>query len=122
MIKILVVDDHQVLIDGIKAMLSHASHIQIAREALSGQEALKAVEELPELDLILLDINLPDINGFEVCKSIKKQNPDLKILCLTMHQDSGYISKMTKAGTDGYILKKGIDSFASRSGERKGES
>lgn len=105
MIKILVVDDHQVLIDGIKAMLSHAKHIQIAGEALSGREALEIIEELPELDLVLLDINLPDINGFEVCQKIKKQAPDLKILTLTMHQDHGYISKMIKSGANGYILK-----------------
>lgn len=105
MIQILVVDDHQVLIDGIKAMLSQADHIQIVAEVLTGQDALDILTTHSNIELVLLDINLPDINGFKVCQEVKKRMPDVKILTLTMHQDAGYISKMVKAGADGYLLK-----------------
>ncbi len=103
-LNILLVDDHKIIIDGIITMLQDESHISSMEYALSGKEAIDKVnEEAP--DLILLDINLPDKSGFEVCKEIKKQHPEVKIIALTMHDDSGYINKMIKNGVDGYILK-----------------
>ena len=104
MIKLLVVDDHQVLIDGIKSLFSNSTEIEIHAEALTGQEAIdKALSE--EIDVMLLDINLPDLSGFEVCKAVKAKKEQVKIIALTMLSEAGYISKMLKAGADGYILK-----------------
>lgn len=105
MINILVVDDHQVLIDGIRALLDRVEDIAIKYQALNGTEALERLEQHSDIDLVLLDINLPDKNGFEVCQEMKKRHPNQKILTLTMHEEGGFISKMVKAGTDGYVLK-----------------
>ena len=106
MIRILIVDDHQVLIDGIRALLKNESDIDIRYQALNGKEVLEIIDEHGnDIDLVLLDINLPDKNGFEICQEIKSRMPHLKILTLTMHEESGFIHKMVKAGTDGYVLK-----------------
>jgi DNA-binding NarL/FixJ family response regulator len=104
--KLLIVDDHQVLIDGIRALLEKTEGLLIDHQALSGKIALQVLaEHETEIDLIILDINMPDMNGFEVCQEIKKRFPGKKILTLTMHEEPGFISKMVKAGTDGYVLK-----------------
>ncbi len=104
--KLLIVDDHQVLIDGIRALLEKTEGLLIDHQALSGKIALQVLaEHEAEIDLIILDINMPDMNGFEVCQEIKKRFPSKKILTLTMHEEPGFISKMVKAGTDGYVLK-----------------
>lgn len=105
MIHILVVDDHQVLIDGLKALLENAEGMSIKYEALNGKEALNILRQQTDIQVVLLDINLPDINGYEVCKKIKKNFPDVKVLALTMHNEPGFITQMVKAGADGYMLK-----------------
>lgn len=103
-IKLLAVDDHQVLLDGIKTLFEKEPDISIAHEALNGKDAIQIAKTEP-IDLILLDINLPDISGFDICKEIKAFNSDIKIIALTMHGEAGYINKMLKSGVDGYILK-----------------
>ena len=102
--KLLIVDDHQVLIDGIKALFEKNEDVEICAEALNGQSALSLVNE-KYIDVVMLDINLPDMNGIEVCRQLKSQHPQIKVIALTMHNEAGYISKMAKAGADGYILK-----------------
>lgn len=104
MIKVMIVDDHQVLIDGMKALFEGHELIEICSEALSGNEAIERAEN-DDVEVILLDINLPDKSGFEVCTAIKKNKPGIKIIALTMHKEAGYISKMAKNGVDGYLLK-----------------
>ena len=104
MIKCLIVDDHQVLIDGIKAIFDYSESIEISAEALNGKDAIEKVRE-NEIDVVLLDINLPDLSGFDVCKALKSEDKDITIIALTMHSEAGYITKMVKAGVDGYVLK-----------------
>lgn len=104
MIDTLLVDDHQIVIDGLKTLLDGEENIGKISEAQTGEGTLKLLESV-SVDLVLLDINLPDKSGFEVCKSIKSIYPDIKIIALTMHDDAAYISKMIKSGVDGYILK-----------------
>ncbi len=104
MIRVLVVDDHQVLIDGVKALFENDADINIQAEALTGKQAVE-IACSDEIDAILLDINLPDISGFEVCKTVKERKPEIKIIALTMHSEAGYISKMIKYKVDGYLLK-----------------
>lgn len=104
MFNILLVDDHQIIIDGLKLLLEEAPNIDNIYEALSGEATLNAVNT-NEVDLVLLDINLPDKSGFEVCAELKKQHKDIKVIALTMFGNAGYINKMIKAGTDGYLLK-----------------
>lgn len=104
MTNILLVDDHQIIIDGLKTLLEEEENIGTLFEAINGAETLKiAAQENP--DLVLLDINLPDKSGFEVCQELKSINEKLKIIALTMHGNAGYINKMIKAGVDGYLLK-----------------
>jgi len=104
MLNLLLVDDHQIIIDGLKTLLEEAPDIDQLYEALSGEATLEQVTQY-SIDLILLDINLPDKSGFEVCAEIKKQYPNIRIIVLTMYGNAGYINKMIKAGVDGYLLK-----------------
>lgn len=104
MINILLVDDHQIIIDGLKGLLEGEAEIGKLFEAQNGEETLRIAGE-EEIDLILLDINLPDISGFDICKNIKSKEPHPKIIALTMYGNAGYINKMIKVGVDGYLLK-----------------
>ena len=105
MIHILIVDDHKVLADGIRALLSQTEGIEILDHCLNGRETLNYIKKDESVELVLLDINLPDINGVNLCQKIKQSHPNIKILALTMHQEPGFIMKMVKAGADGYLLK-----------------
>ena len=102
--KILLVDDHKIIIDGIITLLQDTERVESIEFALNAKEALIRVNEnVP--DLVLLDISLPDKSGFELCKDLKNQWKEIKIIALTMHSGSGYINRMIKNGVDGYILK-----------------
>jgi DNA-binding NarL/FixJ family response regulator len=105
MTNILLVDDHQIIIDGLRRLLEGEEHIGVLHEAQNGAETIKIATE-EAVDLILLDINLPDKSGFDICKELKSQSDDCpKIIALTMYGNAGYINKMIKAGVDGYLLK-----------------
>ena len=104
MINILLVDDHQIVIDGLKGLLEENESIGTLYEALNGEEAIRIVNE-DTIDLILLDVNLPDKSGFDICQELKSKDQCPKIIALTMYGNAGYINKMIKAGVDGYLLK-----------------
>jgi DNA-binding NarL/FixJ family response regulator len=104
MIKLMLVDDHAVLRDGLKNILGMEHGIEVVGEAVSGSEAvLKVGSLLP--DVILMDINIPDQNGIEVTKFIKKNYPEIKILILTMYDHDEYFMAAIREGADGYLLK-----------------
>lgn len=103
-IKILVVDDHQLIVNGIKAMLEPIADFNIIGEANDGNEAIsKAIDLIP--DVIIMDISMPDLSGIEASKIIVKNNPEIKVLALTQHEDSEYVIQMLNAGAMGYLLK-----------------
>ncbi len=104
-IQMMIVDDHQVVIDGISALLEKIQDVQISYYASDGKTALDILRHHPEINMVLLDINLPDINGISLCQKIKNNYPYVKIMALTMHHESSFITKMIKAGADGYLLK-----------------
>jgi len=104
MIKVLIVDDHKVLIDGIRSMLEEEKEIEIVGEARNGKEAIDKVKNI-DLDVVLLDINMPEKDGIETCKEIKKMYTDIKILALTMYNEGSFIQSMIKNGASGYLLK-----------------
>lgn len=104
MINVLIVDDHQMLIDGIKAMLSEEPGVQIVAEAYHGIEALEKLEQ-HSVDLVLLDINMPVMDGVEACRQIKKLHPSVRILALTMYNEGSIVSQMLHSGAHGFILK-----------------
>ncbi len=104
MIKILIVDDHSLFIDGLKSMFSSIEDISVTGEAYDGKSACTKAEELSP-DVILLDIGLPDIDGTEVCKLIHEKNSDIKIIAITMHEEHTFVTKMLENGASGYLLK-----------------
>ena len=105
-IKILLVDDHKLLRDGIRNIIEQRSDMQIIGEASDGREAIKiALKLLP--DVIVMDLAMPGMNGIEAAKIINKKQPYLKIIGLSMHSGKQFIQGMFKAGAMGYLLKDG---------------
>jgi RNA polymerase sigma factor (sigma-70 family) len=104
MIKVMLVDDHAVLRDGLKNILDIEEDIKVVGEALSGNEVLKEIETC-QPDVILMDINLPEKNGIQLTELIKKNRPESYVLILTMYKHEEYFMSALKAGADGYLLK-----------------
>ncbi|MFJ5759489.1 response regulator [Neobacillus sp. NPDC093182] len=104
MIRLMLVDDHAVLRDGLKNILGMESDIEVVGEAVNGVEALGKVEECMP-DVILMDINIPERNGIEVTGLIKGIYPAIKILILTMYNHDEYFLSAIRQGADGYLLK-----------------
>ncbi|NQU43047.1 response regulator transcription factor [bacterium] len=103
-IRVLLVDDHQILRDGIKSHLSTFDHVFIVGEASDGAEAIaKAKELIP--DIVVMDISLPDMNGLTVTKEVLQALPDTKVIILSMHDDRHYVLQSVQAGARGYLLK-----------------
>lgn len=103
-IKLLIVDDHALLRQGIKNVLSLESDLLVLGEAADGDEAIKQVECLKP-DIVLLDVNMPRMNGLEVTRRLKSVNAAVKVIILTMHDDESYVLEVIKAGAVGYLLK-----------------
>jgi len=103
-IRILIVDDHQLVREGIQLMLSNTNQIEVISEATNGKEALAYIEE-HEVDIVLLDLNMPEMNGIDACKAIKKFNPEIKIIVLSMISESKMVQKLMTYGASGYLLK-----------------
>jgi len=105
MIKILVADDHAVVRNGLKQIVSDTSDMVVAGEASNGQEALnKALKD--DYDIVLLDITMPDRSGLDILKEIKNQKPELPVLILSMHPEEQYAVRALKAGAAGYLTKE----------------
>lgn len=104
MIKILITDDHQIVIDGIKLMLEAAPDLQCIAEANSGVEALELLAQKP-VDVLLLDINMPDMDGLECCRKVSAKFPEVKILMLSMLREGNLVKKLLNDGASGYLLK-----------------
>jgi len=105
MIKILIADDHTVVRQGLKQIISEIPDMTIADEAVDGHEVLnKALKN--DYDVVVLDITMPGINGLDVLKQIKAQKPKLPILVLSMHPEDQYAVRVIKAGAAGYLTKE----------------
>ncbi|PWN05674.1 response regulator transcription factor [Rhodohalobacter mucosus] len=103
-IKILLADDHKIVRDGIKLMLESQAGIDVVAEAEDGMEVLKKLDH-QVVDLIVMDINMPEMDGITATRAIKEKYPDLKVLALTMSNDDLHIRQMIQAGASGYIMK-----------------
>ena len=107
-IKLLLADDHAVLRAGLKTLFENQPDIEVIAEAGDGHEAVaKALATRP--DMVLMDITMPGLTGLEATREIKRQQPDIKILALTVHEDERYMHQMLHAGADGYLPKKAAD-------------
>jgi DNA-binding NarL/FixJ family response regulator len=103
-IRTFIVDDHGLIIEGLKSALKNAGDIDVAGSALDGKDCMEFFKT-NQADVLLLDINLPDINGIELCAELLKLQPGLKILGLSTFNQRSYISKLMENGARGYILK-----------------
>lgn len=103
-ITVFIVDDHQMLIDGIRALLSNEPDFEITGDALRSLEALEKLRK-KKVDVIITDINMPDMNGIEFSRAIRLTHPNQKILALSMFGEKSTITDMMDAGVSGYILK-----------------
>ena len=104
LIKILIADDHKIVIDGIKSLLTEEANFKVVGEVDNGQQVLHFIKD-NEVDVFLVDVTMPVMNGIETTKAVKEVLPDAKILALTMHEDPQYFKKMVESGASGYILK-----------------
>lgn len=104
-IRVLIIDDHQLMIEGLKPLLEDETGIGKVFGANSFEEALTILEP-QKVDVVLMDINMPSISGIEATKRITVLYPNIKIIALTMHEDIAIIADMIKAGASGYILKR----------------
>ena len=105
-INILLVDDHKLLRDGLRNIIEKKSNMQIIGEASDGREAIKIASKL-QPNVIVMDVAMPNLNGIEAAKQIHKNNPEVKIIGLSMHSGKQFIQGMFKAGAFGYLLKDG---------------
>jgi DNA-binding NarL/FixJ family response regulator len=108
-IKVLIVDDHAIMRDGIRALLSVNDDIEVVGEASEGKEAIKKVEQLKP-DVIVMDIAMPGMDGMEATRQMVKGNSRVKVLILTQHDNKEYILSAIKAGAAGFVPKRAMGS------------
>lgn len=102
--KLLLVDDHHLMLDGLIALLADESCIESIKGVTSGQAAIEILEN-ERIDVLMVDINMPEMSGLELTKIVRARFPDTKILALSMYNDNVMIAKMIEAGAMGYVLK-----------------
>ncbi|MEW7279053.1 response regulator transcription factor [Aquimarina sp. 2201CG1-2-11] len=103
-INVLIVDDHQIVIDGIRSLLRSSNNIHIVGEALNGKEALHVLSK-KTVDIVILDIEMPVMNGIELTQRVKEEYTDTKVLILTMNNTLEFVKQAIEIGADGYIIK-----------------
>ncbi len=104
MIRIVIADDHALLRQGLKMVLEREADLQVIGEAADGDEAIRLAKALRP-DVLLLDINMPKMNGIEVAKRLSQAKQPTKIIALTIHEDESYVVELIQAGAAGYVLK-----------------
>ncbi len=103
-IKIIVVDDHPMVIEGMKAMLNQIRYVELCATASNAYEAMEKVKE-NQPDLVITDINMPEISGVELTSKLKKEFPNLKIIGMSTFNERSYIAQMIQNGADGFLVK-----------------
>jgi DNA-binding NarL/FixJ family response regulator len=107
MIKVAVVEDHPIMVEGLKNILRSDAGIQVCGDYGDGKSALQALEKA-QPDVILMDVNLPDISGVTLCGEVKKKYEDVKIIALSIHDEQPVIHSMLQNGASGYVLKNAL--------------
>ena len=105
MINVLIADDHQLLIDGIKTALEGVEDITVVAEASNGYKVLEKLESGIPVDVILMDINMPQLDGLNCTKMVAKKFPDVKVIALSQYDEKRFVKQMVKNGASGYLLK-----------------
>ena len=104
-IKILIADDHQIILDGLRLLLNQEEGIKVIAEVTDGEQVINEARKAQELDVILIDINMPKLDGIEVTRLLKTEFPEISILIMTMYNRKEFIRSLIEVGVDGYILK-----------------
>jgi DNA-binding NarL/FixJ family response regulator len=104
-LKLLLVDDHAVVREGLRALLAIDPRFEIVGEASEGEGAVAAADALRP-DLVVMDVSLPGINGVQATRQLKSQHPNMRVVALTVHEESGYLRSLLDAGASGYVLKR----------------
>jgi two-component system response regulator NreC len=107
-LKILLADDHTIVRQGLKLILSAHADLEVVGEAANGREAVELADKLRP-DIVLMDVQMPELNGIDATKKMVATNPRIRILVLSMHKEAVYVREILKAGARGYILKDAID-------------
>ncbi|RIH64699.1 DNA-binding response regulator [Mariniphaga sediminis] len=102
--KVLIADDHQLFREGLVNLISSAPDIEVIAEAKDGKEATDRAKKLKP-DVVLIDIGMPQMNGIEATRIIKKEDPGIKVIAVSMHSDRQFVKGVLEAGADGYLLK-----------------
>ena len=105
-IRILLADDHQIVREGLRAMLAQQGDMNVVAEAGDGRKAVELAQEI-QPDVVVMDVGMPGLNGIEATRQIVAREPDAKIVGLSMHADRQFMGEMLKAGARGYLLKDG---------------
>lgn len=104
-IKVIIADNHRMMLDGLKAIINTSGGIKVTGMAYNGHHVLQLVEAQPATDVVVLDVEMPVLGGLDTTKKIKERYPHIKVLALTMYSDNSYVTAMVQAGVSGYILK-----------------
>lgn len=105
MIRVLLADDHQIITDGLRSILEKEPGIEVAAVACNGVEVLKKLKEIP-VDVVILDIEMPEMDGIEATRRIKEQFPGVKVLILSMYKEEKFVREALEEGADGYVVKE----------------
>ncbi len=104
-IRILLVDDHTVLREGLKALLNSETDLRVIGDVSDGRQAIEAVRSLHP-DIVVTDISMPGLSGFECVRVLRQEHPNLKIIILSMHANHEYVTKVLQHGANGYVVKQ----------------
>jgi DNA-binding NarL/FixJ family response regulator len=104
-LRLLLVDDHAVVREGVRALLSADPRFEIVGEAAEAQSALQAASQLHP-DVVVMDVSMPGMNGVQATRQLKAQQPDARVVALTVHEEGGYLRSLLDAGASGYVLKR----------------
>src|SRR5918995_3538183 len=119
-LRLLLVDDHAVVREGLRSLLGTDNRFEIVGEAADGLTAISAVERL-QPDVVVMDVSLPGLNGAQVTRRLKEAQPEVRTLALTVHEEGGYLRSLMDAGASGYVLKRSAASALLRAVEVIGE-
>jgi len=103
-IRLMLVDDHQIVLDGLRSLIEDMQDLECVATANNGKRALELLK-LFEVDVVLLDVDMPVMNGIEATRAIKREHPQMKVISLTQHGERGMVRRLIECGTDGYLLK-----------------
>ena len=103
-IRILLADDHKITRQGLRSLLDKQQDMEVVAEAEDGRTAVRLVGELSP-NVVIMDVTMPDLNGVEATRQIVGQSPDVKIIALSMHSDTLFVTEMLRSGASGYLLK-----------------